>query len=213
LRVSVAIAVGVLLAAATAACGASPTPSQSPPTASTASTGSPPATSTPSASDSAPTIASSGAAADAALLGFIPASAVGLTIAFDPETTAAELGDPNLDANVATLATGIATPLNAAASPNDLVIVNVVRLRDPAVTDDWFRSWRDSYDAAACEPAGGLSGHATSKINGRDVFIGSCAGGARTYHLRLEAGAVLVSLTSIGTARLGERLVEVVPAG
>jgi hypothetical protein len=136
-----------------------------------------------------------------------------LTIAFDAETTAAELADPKLDANIAALATGIATAANAVPSPNDLVIVNVVRLRDPAVADDWFRSWRDSYDAAACEPAGGVSGHATSKINGRDVFIASCAGGANTYHLRIEGGAVLVSLTSIGAARLGQRLVEAIPAG
>lgn len=153
------------------------------------------------------------AAADAALLDFAPAAAAGLTIAFDPETTAAELADPKLDANIAALATGIATPANAVASPNDLVIVNVVRLRDPAVADDWFRRWRDSYDAAACEPAGGVSGHATSKINGRDVFIGSCAGGANTYHLRIEGGAVLVSLTSIGATRLGQRLVQAIPAG
>jgi len=212
LRASIAIAVGALVGAATVACGVSPTPTRPPSPAPTPSTVSEASPSKESAAVSPRATGSAAATADAALLGLTPASAAGLTIAFDPETTAAELADPKLDANVATLATGIATPANAAASPNDLVIVNVVRLRDPAVADDWFRSWRDSYDAAACEPAGGLSGHATSRINGRDVFIGSCAGGARTYHLRLEAGGVLVSLTSIGAARLGERLVQAIPA-
>ena len=208
MRATLALAVGALVAGTIVACGTSPTPIQS---------GSPGLS--PSALSSASVTASPGAsssgtaAAEAALLAFVPARAAGLTIAFDPETTAAELADPKLDANVAALATGIATPSNAVASPNELVIVNVVRLRDRAIADDWFRSWRDSYDAAACEPAGGVSGHATSKINGRDVFIGSCAGGAYTYHLRIEAGAVLVSLTSIGAARLGERLVRAIPAG
>lgn len=209
MRSTLAIAVGMLVAVTTVACGASPAPVPSSPPAPT----SPPPSSRPVSASPLAAPPSGTAAADAALLDFAPAAAAGLTIAFDPETTAAELADPKLDANIAALATGIATPANAVASPNDLVIVNVVRLRDPAVADDWFRRWRDSYDAAACEPAGGVSGHATSKINGRDVFIGSCAGGANTYHLRIEGGAVLVSLTSIGATRLGQRLVQAIPAG
>jgi hypothetical protein len=207
LRGTLAIAVAVLVAATNVACGRSPTPIGSgSPALSPSAPPSLPVTASPRTS------ASGTAAAEAALLAFVPAAAAGLTIAFDPETTAAELADPKLDPNIAALATGIATPSNAVASPNDLVIVNVVRLRDPAIADEWFRSWRDSYDAAACERAGGVAGHATGKINGRDVFIGSCAGGAYTYHLRIEGGAVLVSLTSIGAARLGERLVRAIPA-
>jgi hypothetical protein len=42
-------------------------------------------------------------------------------------------------------------------------------------------------------------------MNGRTVFIGGCAGGAFTYHVRLDGG-IVVSLTAVGPARLGERL-------
>jgi hypothetical protein len=60
----------------------------------------------------------------------------------------------------------------------------------------------------ACAQAGGVTGHAQSKIQGRMVFIGSCANGAYTYHTRLGDGGIVLSLTSIGPSRLGEKLLD-----
>jgi hypothetical protein len=153
-----------------------------------------------------------GAAVDPTLLALVPSGAGGVTVTFDPDTTATEAADPSLDANVASLATGLGA-VPGGSDQTELVIVNVVRLRDATVDEAWFRRWRDSYDAAACERAGGVVGHASSTINGHDVFIGSCAGGAFTYHLRVAGGRVVVSLTSVGPSRLGQRLVEAIPAG
>lgn len=214
-----------------AACGSN-VPSGSPVTAPTtspvASTSAPttPAPATPMPSQGP--LASGLARADQALLAVTPAASIGLTLTYDAETTAAEIADPSLDPNVAALATGIAMasgavgsgasasgpPASAASSSGgeDLVIVNVVRLRDPSVDDTWFRGWRDSYDRAACEPAGGVIGHSEATINGHDVFVGTCAGGAFTYHLRISGGGVIVSLTSIGLDRLGERIIRAIPA-
>ena len=199
------LATGVVLAATTlvsAGCGSS-VPSASPGT---------PVPSRPLPSVVSP--ASSGVArADESLLTFTPVASAGLNLTYDAETTATEIADPSLDPNVAALATGIASPPAASASAaGDLVIVNVVRLRDASVDESWFRGWRDSYDRAACEPAGGVAGHAETTIGGHDVFIGTCAGGAFTYHLRLSGGAVIVSLTSIGFEKLGERIVQAMPS-
>jgi hypothetical protein len=157
-------------------------------------------------------LGSAGAVVDPALLALIPAGAAGLDVTFDPETTSTEVADPTLDPNVAGLATGLGIRPGESTG-TELVIVNVVRLRDPSVDDQWFRRWRDSYDTAACERAGGVTGHATTTVNGHAVFIGSCAGGAFTYHLRIAGGGVIVSLTSVGPSRLGERLVDAIPPG
>ena len=152
--------------------------------------------------------ATAGAAADPSLLSVVGADAAGVTLTFDPATTATEVADPTLDPNIAALATGIVAAGGASTDPTDLVIVNVVRLRDAGVDADWFRGWRDSYDDAACQRAGGVSGHAEANMAGHDVFIGSCSGGAFTYHTRLRDGSVVVSLTSIGPGRVGERLLD-----
>jgi hypothetical protein len=84
--------------------------------------------------------------------------------------------------------------------------VNVVRLRDARRDDTWFRDWRDSYDEAACASAGGVARRAETGVGGRTIFVGSCAGGAFTYHVRLGDGGTLVSFTSVGPGRLGEEL-------
>ena len=55
-------------------------------------------------------------------------------------------------------------------------MVSIVHLRDPAANDEWFRSYRDSYDESACAQAGGVARHAQTPMNGRTVYIGGCAG-------------------------------------
>ena len=92
-------------------------------------------------------------------------------------------------------------PTGQAASPTDFVIVNVVRLRAPKTDDEWFRQWRDSYDQAACEQAGGVSGNAEADLGSHHVFIGTCAGGALTYHTLLDGGSTVLSMTAVGPGR------------
>jgi hypothetical protein len=206
---------GAALPVALAACGspapsgavssvgsASPAPSTRP-----TSAGVSPA---PSAgTGSSPAAAGSGApiAADPTLLDGLPVAAAGLQLVYDADTTASLTSDPNLAHDAAAIATGLATPAGQ-ASPAEFVIVNAVRLRDPSLDEEWFRAWRDSYDKAACEQAGGVTGHAETEIQKRTVFIGSCANGVYTYHTRLGNGGIVLSLTSIGPSRLGEKLLQ-----
>jgi len=206
----------LLVATSAAGCGStgptSPNPPASAPPASTGPASAAPATSSPSAPSSvgSPSAASSAGAilADPSLLDALPAAAAGLKLVYDAETTASVMAtDPTLARDAAAMATGLATPTGQ-ATPEEFVIVNAVRLRDPGKDEDWFRAWRDSYDAAACAQAGGVTGHAESTIQGRAVFIGSCANGVFTYHTRIGDGGTLLSLTSIGPSRLGQKLLE-----
>jgi hypothetical protein len=73
-------------------------------------------------------------------------------------------------------------------------------------SEAWFRDWRDSYDEGACGQAGGVAGNAEAALGGRTVYIGTCAGGLRTYHAWLEGRGLLVSAFSVGKGRYGERL-------
>jgi hypothetical protein len=149
--------------------------------------------------------------ADSSLLDRIPAAKAGLTLTYDPETTATVAAGQGLADDAAAIATGLAIPTGQAASPSDFVIVNVVRLRTPNTDDEWFRQWRDSYDRAACAQAGGVTGNAEAHLGSHDVFIGSCSGGALTYHSLLDGGSTVVSLTAIGPGRMGEKLMAAVP--
>ena len=201
---------GLLVAVSAAACGSTaPASSGPPPSAPTASPrAATAAPATPSAASSGP-IGSPAAAilADPSLLDALPAAAAGLKLIYDADTTASVMADPTLARDASAIATGLATPTGQ-ATPEEFVIVNAVRLRDPTKDEDWFRAWRDSYDAAACAQAGGVTGHAESVIQGRNVFIGSCANGVFTYHTRIGGGGTVLSLTSIGPSRLGEKLLE-----
>jgi hypothetical protein len=149
--------------------------------------------------------------ADASLLDRIPAAKAGLTLTYDPETTATVAASPGLADDAAAIATGLAVPSGQAASPSDFVIVNVVRLRSPKTDDEWFRQWRDSYDRAACAQAGGVTGNAEAQMGTHQVFIGRCEAGAFTYHTLLDNGATMLSMTSIGPGGSGERLMAAVP--
>jgi hypothetical protein len=200
----------LLVAVSAAACGSTaPAATSLPP--STPASSSRPVTAapvTPSAAASGP-IGSASAAilADPSLLDALPAAAAGLKLIYDADTTASVMADPTLARDAAAIATGLATPTGQ-ASPEEFVIVNAVRLRDAGKDEEWFRAWRDSYDVAACSQAGGVTGHSESTIRGRNVFIGSCANGVFTYHTRIGGGGTVLSLTSIGPSRLGEKLLE-----
>jgi hypothetical protein len=139
------------------------------------------------------------------LFAFIGGTAGALNFQYDSDTTAQVAADPGLAGNVSGLAIGLYT-MPGQQPVADFAIVSVLHLRDPSVGPDWFRSYRDTYDAAACAQAGGIVRHSETTIGTNDVFIGACAGGAFTYHVRLEAHAIVVSITAAGPARLGERI-------
>jgi hypothetical protein len=210
----VPILVGLLIGLV--ACGSS-TPS-SPPIPSTSSgpsgssgasspTSAGPASASPAATAAEPSTTASRSAveADPGLFAFMGDAAGGLTFQYDTETTTRVAADPDLALNAVGLAIGLYTIPNQQPIV-DFAIVSVVHLRDATVDDAWFRSYRDSYDTAACAQAGGVERHAESTIGANHVFIGSCAGGAFTYHVRLAAQPIVVSITAAGPARLGERL-------
>jgi hypothetical protein len=89
---------------------------------------------------------------------------------------------------------------------DDLSSAMVARPVPGAWSEAWFRDWRESYDDGACGQAGGVAGHAEVELGGRTVFIGTCAGGLRTYHAWLEDRGLLVSAFSVGEGRYGEQL-------
>ncbi len=138
---------------------------------------------------------------DPSLLAVLPATVRGLTVGPVPDPTG--LGDPTLVANVARIAEGFAID----PASGDFVYASVIALRPGVFSDAFFRSWRDSFDVGACSGAGGVVGHAEAQIGGRTAFIGRCAGGLLTYHVRLDGRDAIVSVSSLGQAHLGEELV------
>lgn len=137
---------------------------------------------------------------DPSVLAFLPESIDGVPLQEDVDEAAVALSDPALSQ--------VATALDAAVAVqgDNLVLAWVVRLRPDRFTLDTYRQWRDSYDEGACTAAGGVVGHAEAEIGGRTVFVTSCVAGLHTYHVWLEEHDVLISASSLGEARFGEKL-------
>ena len=192
-----------------AGCGSPPGPpsvASSEVTASGAPSSS--AASEPSAEPSPPSSASPTAVADPDLFEVLPATDDVLSLTYDPVTSAAIASDPGLDPAVDSLATGLYRLRDARADAPDFAIVNVVHIRDQELDDDWYRSWRETYDEAACGQAGGVTRRAETPVGDVTVHVGSCAGGAFTYHVRLIDGDVILSMTSVGPARIGQLVTQ-----
>lgn len=214
------LVLAVLALAALSGCGSSGPSGSAPAGSIVAATVGPPASSGPSPSISAPGPSGpsgSGTSvatvvADPTLLDLVPIDGIRLT--YDPDTTARVAADPTLRESATGLAIAVATPAgelipgSSAAPGMDLAVVSVIRLRDPAADDAWFRDWRDSYDEASCANAGGVLRRAETTIGGVTVFVGTCAGGSFTYHARVDGGAAVISLTSVGPSRLGQTIME-----
>jgi hypothetical protein len=193
------------------ACGPSLTPTASP-TAFASLTPAPVATAaspaTASTGSGEPSAAQNGSVeVDSSLLSHVPATVGGVKIEPDPGTAAQIAADPDLAGDVERLAVGLAVGPGSSGA-EDVAIVNVVALRDGVLGEPFFRGWRDSYDEAACGQAGGVSGHAEAAIDARTVYIGSCNGGARTYHVAIEEDDLVVAVTSVGPGRWGEQVVS-----
>lgn len=192
------VVVSILLPVLLAACSPSPTPSPSP-------TATPTPTPAVAGSPTAPPSNAQGVVVDPSLLEVLPAEVDGLPIQESPEAEAEALTDPEL----AEVAEAIAAGFAIDQATSDFVYAAVIRLRAGVMGDERFRDWRDSFDEGACSQAGGVVGHAQADIGGRTVYIGTCDGGVRTYHVWLAEQNLMVSASAVGEERrLGEKVVE-----
>jgi hypothetical protein len=207
--VAVAVGVAAVITLAGFAAGCSPTAPSSatsgpPPTGSLAPVAT--AERSPDTGSAVPSgSASAGILVDQSLLEFVPSAVDGVPLTFDQETSASIAADPSVAGDAESLAVALAIAPGSSVA-DDLAIVSVVRLRDPARDETWFRDWRDTYDTGACAQAGGVVGNAEAELGGGTVFIGSCGGGVRTYHTRLVTAGVVISITALGERRLGEKV-------
>lgn len=187
----------------TAAPPTAPAPSASPAVASPT-----PSSAGTTSSDAASTQPSAGVAVDPSLLGVLPDAVEGVPLQAD-ETTAAEIArEPSIAPFVSSLALAAAFGPPASGSVGDYVVVTVARVKPGLFGDLFFRGWRDTFDAAVCEQAGGVQGAAEATIGGRQTFIGTCAAGIHTYHVHLPQQDLIVSMQGGGPKRFGERVVE-----
>lgn len=200
--VAIAIFAGAI---AVSAC----TPAASTGTATVTPTSSPAESGEPVASAPIAPSSSAGATAvvDPALLDVLPADLSGLALIRDADTAREIVAGGGLPDDVEALAVGLYASPGSSAGGDDLAIVNVVRLRPGSFDDAWFRSWRETFDVGACDRAGGVApGTAEAEIDGRPVHIGTCQGGVHTYHVHLSDPDRLISITALGDARFGERV-------
>jgi hypothetical protein len=170
----------------------------------------------PTATAGAPSAASgpagSGATAavlrvDATLLRVLPTQVDGAALVADPTTAGQIAGDPTLASSAEAIAVALAIQPGTSAG-DDLAIASVIRLRPGVFSDAWFENWRTTYDQSACEVAGGVTGEPSQvSIGGRVVFVGTCAGDARTYHVHLPGPSLIVSVTAAGRRHFGDLVI------
>ncbi len=145
-----------------------------------------------------------GTLVDASLLRVLPPAIDGVALEPDPATAAQIAADPSLAGSARAIAVALAIRPGTSAG-DDLAIVSVIRLHDGVFSDAWFDTWRSTYDQGACDVAGGIDGAPTQRtIAGRTVFVGTCAGDARTYHVHLADPTLIVSVTAAGPGHFGE---------
>jgi hypothetical protein len=184
-----------------------PSPSPAPPTSTP--TAAPTSNRTgDGASPSAGSSTSAGVIVDPTLLSVLPDSIGGVPVNADPATAAEIAAEGSIAPFVSALALATAFGPAATDSPGDYVVVTVTRLRPNTFSDLFFRGWRNTFDSAVCDQAGGVAGSAETVIAGRQTFIGTCAGGVHTYHVHLATGDLIVSMQGLGPGRFGERIVE-----
>jgi hypothetical protein len=210
-RAGIAPIAAVIIAMVLAGCGsnANPSPGQDAPSA-TADAVPTPAGASPTASPTASVSAVPSAKAspgaspavpiDPTLLAILPVTVGGQGISEVPEVEANLMTDPSLVAN----ANGLAVALGIDINSGEFAYVAVIRLKPLVFSNAFYLSWRQSYDAGACSQSSGLTSTSTTTIAGRQVFVGTCAGGASTYHVHLAGPDRLLSITSVGTSHYGE---------
>ena len=193
---------GALVTVAVAAACIPPRPSPSPTSTPLVATASP-ASPAPAESSAAP----AGVVVDPALLKHLPADVGGVPLMPDAESAEAIAADGSIAPFVSAIALASAFGPAATDAGGDYVVVTVARLRPNTFGDAFFRGWRDTFDEAVCQQAGGVQGNAEAEIGGRPAYIGTCAGGVHTYHVHLPESDVIVSMQGIGERRFAERVV------
>ena len=187
------------------------TPAQSPAPSGAAPSTPPPATPAPAPSaapagttapvDSpAPPSPAGAVVEDPSLLSVLPASLAGVPVNHEAQAFAEAATDPAFAGNVQSAAFAVAV------DGEDLASAVVARPNPGVYSETFFRDWRDSYNEGACGQSGGVTGNAQSEIGKQTVYIGTCAGGLRTYHAWLADKGLLVSAFSLGDRRFGELL-------
>ena len=141
---------------------------------------------------------------DPALLAYLPAAVGGIEVKEDVDEAAAALNDPALPRIASAVEGAVAVNIGT----GNLVYAWIVHLRTGVFTDSDYRQWRDSYDEGACAAAGGVVGRAEATIGGRQSYVTSCVAGLHTYHVWLKDQDILISASSIGEGKFGEKLLE-----
>lgn len=198
-------AAAAIAAIGLAGCGtpiptASPSPAASGPTESTGPPEQTLATATAAPPSSAP---SGGVLVDPGLLEVLPAEVDGVALVADPDTAAAVAADPEVAEVATSIAVALAIRPGASSDADDIAVASIVRLKPDVFDDEFYAEWRSDYDAAACEPAGGVAGSGDVDSDGVPVIRTACVGGTSTYHAWLEAQGFIVSVTSTGPGDLG----------
>lgn len=156
------------------------------------------------AAASAPAVAS--IVVDSSLVELLPPTLDGLDRQVDSSVDAAAFADPGL----AAIASAAASALYVDPASGQFAFATIVRLRAASIDEASFRDYRDSFDRGACSQAGGVTGNAEAQLGGRTTYIGACAGGVFTYHTLLPAAGAILSISSAGDRRLGEKLAAAV---
>lgn len=149
----------------------------------------------------------SGVRVDPALLDVLPTEIDGVPLTADPATAGEIAADGSVAPFIDAIAVATAFGPLATDGAADYAVVTLAHLRPGVFGSAFHRGWRDTFDAAVCEQAGGVDGNAEAEIAGHRTYIGTCAGGVRTYHVHLPGPGILVSLQSAGERRFGERIV------
>ena len=146
-----------------------------------------------------------GVTVDPGLLEVLPVAVEDVPLQPDPET-AAEIGRDSLLA-ISALAIAVAIAAAAESGSDDLAVASVIRLRPDVFDEAFYQEWRDTYNEAACEVADGVADETATEIDGHATYVGTCTGGAMTYHTWLEDQGFIVSVTATGQRRFGELII------
>lgn len=141
---------------------------------------------------------------DAALLDILPPDIDGFPVEESLDEAATAIANPA----VGRFASAVDAAVAVDTASGNLVYAVIARLRPDTLTADSYLQWRDSYDEGACAGAGGIVGRAEAQIDARTVYVTSCVAGLRAYHVWLDEQDILISASSVGEGRFGEKLMD-----